>query len=305
MIEEKNIALDLTGEWSRVKAVRITSKSKRIYQVSFKNSDRKYYCMGVSTWMDELMPASKKKHIESWREGKIEEFGSVGAAKSYVSMTADYGTAYGEICVDIAIAMQKSKIKLYKDINDIIYNRLNSKFRPDFVAMIDDDMKKDVSCFIQWAKETEAEFLAFECMVANVRYGLCTPIDVVCMAKLTPKGQKKLCCINIKSGRGQGVEMHKDQLELEYFAFRETYPEFEPNMCIFAPKDYTFRSGTITYSFEVLKSINEALLQNTVERSLLIGMKGKTEFSLLNWDDSKPFEGEYVPETMIIGKNEE
>ena len=299
MKEEHSISLDLTKgkEWSRIKAVRITSKNKRVYRL-----DSGEYCLGVSSWMDELMPYKKKKHLTIWREGLIEQLGSASLVDAYVNMTAQYGTAYGEICVKVGMAIQEKKIQRYADINKIIETHVYSSFPINFANLILEDMKKDVSCFIEWVNECEVEFFAFECMVASKKYGLCTPIDVVCMAKLTPKGEKQLCSINIKSGRGQGTEMHRDQLELEYFAFVETYG-IEPNMCIFAPKDYTYKKGAITYNFEVLKNINHELLKNTMERSKLIGMKQMTGFSVLHWNDNDVFDGRYLPVILNLGEN--
>ena len=179
----------------------------------------------ITTFLSQTMPPNK--FLQSWREQKIEELGTVDAAYEFVQATADYGTglhiAVAEYCrhgfvnwtefegfaYDYFIGMGLKESTLNSAVRELI---------ADFASML---------AFIH---QYEVTVLAVEIPVFSSD-GFATLVDLVVEMNVlnytekTPfeKRQRTQAIINLKSGKKGFFDSHIFQLIGERRAFNETY----------------------------------------------------------------------------------
>lgn len=208
-----------------------TIARQRIYRVEI-GAGRHYRNEGgqtfksITTLLDAVMPANR--FLQSWRESKIEELGTVEAAKDFVKATADYGTA---LHIAVADFCRKGGVN-WLEFSDWAFMQLSSDVGLSGHALHAgvDELTRDFAAIIQFLHEYECTVLAVEIPVFS-SHGFATLIDLVVEMnekaytdKTPPEKRKRIVAAgNLKSGKKGFYESHIFQLCGERMAFNETY----------------------------------------------------------------------------------
>lgn len=179
----------------------------------------------ITTFLSETMPPNR--FLNTWRENKIEELGTVQAAKEFVQSTADYGTglhiAVADYCRNGFVDWTDFEVFAYEYLMSIGFTNstLHSAAR---------ELVNDFASMLAFIHEYEVKVLAVEIPVFSAD-GFATLIDLVVemnalnYTEKTPaeKRQRIRAIINLKSGKKGFFESHIFQLIGERRAFNETY----------------------------------------------------------------------------------
>jgi len=210
------------------KVGRITSQ--KVFRVNigagrhYRNEAGKTF-KSITTFLSETMPPNR--FLNTWREKKIEELGSVDAAKEFVQATADYGTglhiAVAEYCRKGFVDWTEFEVFAYDYLMSIGFkdSTLHSAVR---------ELVNDFASMLAFIHEYQVQVLAVEIPVFSSD-GYATLIDLVVemnalnYTEKTPpeKRQRIRAIINLKSGKKGFFEGHIFQLIGERRAFNETY----------------------------------------------------------------------------------
>ncbi len=180
----------------------------------------------ITTFLDEVMPTNR--FLQSWRESKIEQLGTVEAAKDFVQATADYGTA---LHIAVADFCRKGGVN-WLDFSDWAFEYLAKSVGLSGHSLHAgiEELTRDFAAIIQFLHDYECRVLAVEIPVFS-SHGFATLIDLVVemnekmYTDKTPKENRKriVASGNLKSGKKGFYESHIFQLCGERMAFNETY----------------------------------------------------------------------------------
>lgn len=181
----------------------------------------------LTTFLDAVLPQSK--HLQGWREQKIEELGSVDKMWEFVQATADYGTA-----LHIAMAEYcRNNGVVWADFDRWVFDYLTMmEMAADTLSAAQTEITKDFAAILQFFHDYEVRVIAVEIPVW-LDAGTATLIDLVCemnakcYTEATPpeKRQRIRASGNLKSGKKGFHESHLFQLEGERRMWNETYGE--------------------------------------------------------------------------------
>lgn len=190
----------------------------------YMNEGRKVFT-SLTTFLSRTMP--KNKILETWREKKIEELGSVQAATEFVQATADYGTG-----LHIAVAeFCRTGVVNWKDFEVFAFDYLMGMgLKEGTLLSAVEELTRDFASMVAFIHEYQVEILAVELPVFSSN-GYATLIDLVVemnvcnySEKTAQEDRKRFKAgINLKSGKKGFFEEHIFQLVGERNAFNETY----------------------------------------------------------------------------------
>lgn len=179
----------------------------------------------ITTFLDDVMP--ENKFLKKWRESKIEDLGSVDAARDFVQSTADFGTA-----LHIAVADYcRNGFVDWNDFNNFAFNHfIGMGLSEHTLHSAIDELTKDFASMLAFFHEYDVRVIAVEIPVFSSD-GFATLIDLVCemnaksyTEKTSPENRKRIIAgINLKSGKKGFHLAHQLQLIGERKAFNETY----------------------------------------------------------------------------------
>lgn len=165
-------------------------------------------------------------HLNTWREGLIEDLGSSEKVDQFVDATASYGTASHEL---LAVAAREEKVdwKVFETMGKQMLIDQGLTGKP--LAAAYKDLLNDTSCFLQFIHDYNVTILAVE-IPCWIDEGIATLIDFVLTKderkyEATPVSKRKRhnCIINWKTSRKGSFESHVLQLEGERRMFNNVY----------------------------------------------------------------------------------
>jgi len=181
----------------------------------------------ITTFLSQTMPPNK--FLNTWRENKIEELGSVDAAYEFVQSTADYGTG-----LHIAVAdFCRNGFVDWVEFETFVYEYLMSVgFTNSTLHSAARELVNDFASMLAFVHQYEVKILAVEIPVFSSD-GFVTLVDLVVEMNAlnytdkTPadKRQRIRAIVNLKSGKKGFFESHVFQLIGERRAFNETYSQ--------------------------------------------------------------------------------
>lgn len=185
------------------------------------------------------------KRLQSWRESMIDTFGQK-AQRDYVDMTAEFGTLVHEALVTIdkegEIDWNEEKDKAA----EVFYQYYVDKLIPPDTYVIRKmvyEYQKHVASMLQFVHERVTEIIAIETPAVWPELKIATPIDLICVARQTPKGDPIPCVINVKTSN-QITDHHLTQVSLELAMWNRTYPNHQCQAAgILRTKDWREKSG--------------------------------------------------------------
>lgn len=179
----------------------------------------------ITTFLDAVMPANKL--LQSWRESKIQDLGSVDAASEFVKATADFGTI---LHISVADFCRNNGVN-WQQFNDFAVMQLVAMgLSGHTLQSALEELTKDFASIVKFFFDYEAKVIAVELPVFS-SHGFATLIDLVveindkCYTEKTPKEKRNriVAAGNLKSGKKGFYESHILQLAGERMCFNETY----------------------------------------------------------------------------------
>jgi hypothetical protein len=180
----------------------------------------------ITTFLDAVMPVNR--HLQKWREAKIEELGSVAAAREFVDATADYGTA---LHIAVAEFCRNGRVS-WADFNEWAFMQIASSVKLSGHALhaAVEELTRDFAAIVRFLHDYECKVIAVELPVFS-RHGFATLVDLVVemndkrYTEKTPteKRRRIVAAGNLKSGKKGFYEAHVFQLCGERMALNETY----------------------------------------------------------------------------------
>lgn len=179
----------------------------------------------ITTFLDDVMPTNR--FLQKWRESKIEDLGTVQAARDFVQATADFGTglhiATAEFCRGGRVDWMEFEAWAF----DYLIGMGMANHTLHAAA---EELTKDFASMLQFLFDYDVRVLAVEIPVFSAD-GYATLIDIVVemnalkyTEKTEPEKRKRIKAgINLKSGKKGFFESHLFQLIGERRAFNETY----------------------------------------------------------------------------------
>jgi len=182
----------------------------------------------ITTFLDSIMPPNR--FLQTWRESKIEELGSVDAAREFVTATADFGTA---LHIAVAEFCRTGRVD-WAEFNDwaFMYMTRDMKLTGHTLHAAVEELTRDFAAIIKFLHDYECKVIAVELPVFS-KHGFATLVDLVvemnekCYTEKTPPEKRRRIVAggNLKSGKKGFYESHIFQLCGERMAFNETYAD--------------------------------------------------------------------------------
>jgi hypothetical protein len=244
------------------------------------------YYSGLTGAIEASTPKGNRdaKRLTTWKEDMIDSFGKKNA-EIYVDLTAEFGTITHE---SLLIIKEKGEIDWNKEFDRaVIY--FKNFFLQKGIA-IDDKInsiiqktgysyQKHIASIMQFIHENVKEIYAIETPAKIDYLKICTPLDIVCLCKLTPKGEYFKTTINLKTSDKIGKH-HLKQAACELLIWNETYPEDKAtHTAILKSKDWN-ESKYPTYEFKymTLKEAEELAIPIFKRMELCLGDPDSTYF---------------------------
>lgn len=287
MIKDVEKIFDLAKSEKYHRLFRINYNGLRLY---INNNPFAYYsgltgALEAATFKGD--PASKR--LNKWREGMIEKMGQENTY-NWVKMTADFGTLLHEALVRIK---DNGQI-IWKEEEEIAIEYFKNSFEQkgvndlSLVRKATYEYQKHVGSLMQFVYERVHEIQAIEVPAIWKELNIATPIDLVCTARQTPKGEFMKSTINIKTSK-QITPHHLEQASCELIMWNQTY-EDEKAMAtgILRTKDWT-EGKTPTFDYKYHKFEDARVKALAAYRRMELCLQ--TESSYFPEPKSKSFQG--------------
>lgn len=262
----------------------------------------------ITTFLDDVMPVNR--HLQTWRDDKIEELGSVDKMVEFVQSTADFGTALHIATADFCRNGFVDWIQFEAWATDYI-TAMQMKAKASRSAL--SELTKDFASIIQFIAEFQVVVLAVEIPVWSSD-GYATLIDLVVemnaknYTEKTPTENRHriICGINLKSGKKGFHDSHVFQLVGERAAFNEAYSMTAgfrlEHMANLAPKAWKGAEPTFNFKLQTdyIKTGNfQQRFDNYVNTGKLEGVLGKPSRNFTIFEGRTEF-GKSPSENMVV-----
>jgi len=240
----------------------------------------------ITTFLDAVLPPCLTRHLDTWRDKKIEELGTVDKMVEFVQSTADFGSA---LHIAVANFCRNGFVDWIEFEAWAVDYITEMNLKPGTFRAALAELTKDFAAVVQFIAEYEVKVLAVEIPVWSSD-GYATLIDMVVEmnaknytdATLADKRKRHIVGINLKSGKKGFHDSHVFQLCGERAAFNEAYGDavgFQlVEMANLSPKDWRGETPTFTFKLQTPTIVDgnyQARFDNYVTTGKLEGVLGK------------------------------